>query len=65
LGRQSALAGNEANFASIQQGVNSQNLLAALNYAFTSLGATASGKSTGSTSGFGISGGLGIPLTGG
>jgi len=65
LGRQSALAGNEANFAGIQQGVNAQNLLAALNYAFTSLGATAAGKSTGSTSGFGIAGGLGIPLTGG
>jgi hypothetical protein len=58
LGRESQLAGNEANFAQVQQGVNSQNLMAALNYAFQSLGLTQnlseSGTSTGSSSGWGI-----------
>lgn len=58
LGRQSSLAGNEANYAGIQQGLNSQNLMAALNYAFTALGQTAAGTSTGKSSGFGIGGGI-------
>jgi hypothetical protein len=58
LGRESQLAGNEANFAQVQQGVNSQNLLASLNYALTSMGLTASGASTGSSSGWGVAGGV-------
>jgi hypothetical protein len=60
LGRQANLAGNEANFAQVQQGVNAQNLMAALNYAFQSMGQTASGTSTGSTSGFSVGGGAGF-----
>lgn len=59
LGRQSALGANEANFAQVQQGVNTQNLLAALNYAFQSLGQTASGVSTGTSSGWSLGGGVG------
>lgn len=59
LGRQADLAGNESNYAGIQTGLNSQNLMAALNYAFTALGQTASGQSTGSTSGFSVGGGVG------
>ena len=60
LGRQSALAGNEANFAQVQQGVNSSNLLAALNYAFTQLGQTtsASGSTSGKNSGFQVAVGI-------
>lgn len=58
LGRQSELAGNEANYAAVQQGLNSTNLMAALNYAFTALGQTAAGTSTGKSSGWGISGGV-------
>jgi hypothetical protein len=62
LGRQGALAGNAANFAGVQQNANSGNLLAALNYALTNLGmsTTASGSSTGNTSGWGIAGGAGF-----
>jgi hypothetical protein len=54
LGRESALGQNEANFAGMQQGLNAQNLLAALNYAFTSLGSSAFGQSTGNTSQWGV-----------
>jgi len=64
LGRESQLAGNEANFAQVQQGVNSQNLLAALNYAFTQLGQTASGASTGDSSSWGVNAGVGLGLPG-
>jgi hypothetical protein len=64
LGRESQLAGNQANFAQVQQGVNSSNLLAALNYAFTSLGLTQNetASSSGSSSGFKLGGGLGFSL---
>lgn len=58
LGRESSLAGNEANYAQIQQQLNSSNLMAALNYAFTALGSTAAGTSTGKSSGFGFGGGI-------
>ena len=49
LGRESQLGGNEANFAQVQQGVNSQNLLASLNYALTNMGMTSSGTSSGTS----------------
>jgi hypothetical protein len=62
LARESALGTNTANYAGMQQQMNSQNLLAALNYAFTSLGSTASGQSTGQSSQWGISGGAGASL---
>ena len=52
LGRESQLAGNEANFAQVQQNVNGQNLLASLNYALTSLGQTGTQAGTASGSGF-------------
>lgn len=51
LGRESDLAGNEANFANVQQNVNGQNLLASLNYALTSLGSSGGTSSSGSSSG--------------
>jgi len=60
LAREAALGENEANFAGIQQGLNTTNLMAALNYAFTALGQTAAGTSTGKSSGWGISGGVGV-----
>ncbi len=65
LGRQSDLASNQANFAGIQQNVNSQNLLAALNYAFTNLGTTASGSTSGSSSGWNVGGGATVGFGGG
>jgi hypothetical protein len=58
LGREAALGSNAATFAGQQQALNSQSLLAALNYAFTSLGQTAFGTSTGNSSQWGVSGGL-------
>jgi hypothetical protein len=64
LGREAGLGANEANFAQVQQGVNSQNLMAALQYAFQSLGQTATGASTGNTSGFSIGGGVGFGAPG-
>jgi hypothetical protein len=48
LGREGELGTNAANFAGMQSQLNSQNLLAALNYAFSSLGSTAA--TTGATS---------------
>jgi hypothetical protein len=53
LGREAQLGTNAANFAGMQQGLNSQNLLAALNYAFTSLGQTTAGTTSGTYSGTG------------
>jgi len=63
LARQSSLAGNNANFAQVQQGVNSQNLLSSLNYALTSMGMTGSGSASGSSSGtsFGAGATFGLP----
>lgn len=58
LGRQSALGNNEANFAQVQQNNNQSNLLAALNYAFTQMGTTAAGQSDGSSSSWGVKGGV-------
>jgi hypothetical protein len=58
LGRQSSLAGNEANYAQVQQNLNSTNLMAALNYAFTALGQTSAGTSTGKSSQWGVGGGV-------
>jgi hypothetical protein len=57
LARESALGTNTANYAGMQSQMNSQNLLAALNYAFTSLGSTASGTSTGKSSQWGLGAG--------
>lgn len=51
LGREGAI-GNEAATADAQQNsMNSTNLLAALNYAFTSLGSSSAGASSGTSSG--------------
>jgi hypothetical protein len=61
LGRESQLGTNAATFAGQQSQLNTQNLLAALNYAFTSLGSnvtqagTTSGSGTSSGSNFGAS----------
>jgi hypothetical protein len=65
LARESALGSNTAQYAGMQSQMNSQNLLAALNYAFTSLGSTASGTSTGKSSGWGVGGGVGGSFGGG
>ncbi len=54
LARESSLGTNAATFAGQQQQMNSQNLLAALNYAFTSLGSSASGSSSGQGTSWGI-----------
>jgi hypothetical protein len=53
LGREAALGSNAATFAGQQQALNSNNLLAALNYAFTSLGQTTAGTTSGTYSGSG------------
>ena len=58
LARESAQGANTANYAGQQNQMNSNNLLAALNYAFTSLGS--SGASFGSSSGSAFGGGLKI-----
>jgi hypothetical protein len=65
LGRESQLGTSAATFAGQQQTLNSTNLLAALNYAFSSLGTTqaATGATQGSGSGWGISGGVGVGKT--
>lgn len=60
LGRQAALGNNEANFAGQQNTLNQANLLAALNYAFNSLGQSATGSTSGDSSGWGISAGVGV-----
>jgi hypothetical protein len=59
LSRESQIGTNTANAQANQGTQNSSNLLAALNYAFTSLGSTASGTSTGSTTGWGVGAGVG------
>lgn len=63
LGRQAALGNNEANFANVQQTANGSNLMAALNYAFTSMGTNETGTSSGTSSGYKVGGGVsaGIP----
>jgi hypothetical protein len=53
LGRESQLGTNAATFAGQQTNLNQQNLLAALNYAFSSLGSNV--NQTGTTSGTGTS----------
>lgn len=59
LGREAGI-GNEAGVAQgQQQNLNSSNLLAALNYAFTSLGSSSSGQSSGSGSSWGVGAGVG------
>lgn len=58
LARESATGNNAATFAGQQQQMNSNNLLAALNYAFTSLGSSASGSSSGKGSSWGVGGGV-------
>ncbi len=62
LGRESQIGSNTAAAYGGQNSLNSTNLLAALNYAFTSLGQTdaASGTTSGSGSGWGIAGGVGM-----
>jgi hypothetical protein len=65
LARESAQGANTATYAGMQNTMNSQNLLAALNYAFTSLGSTASGTSTGTSSGWDIGGGATAGFGGG
>lgn len=53
--------GNEAGVAQgQQQNLNQANLLSALNYAFTSLGSSATGASTGSSSGSALALGAGV-----
>jgi hypothetical protein len=64
LARESTLGANTANYAGMQQQMNSQNLLAALNYAFTSLGSTASGASTGQSSQWGLNAGVAAAIPG-
>lgn len=58
LGRESQIGNNEANFAGQQSNLNTSNLLAALNYAFSSLGTsgTTSGTSSGTSFGAQASG---------
>jgi hypothetical protein len=51
LGREGQIGNNAATFAGQQNGLNQSNLLAALNYAFTQLGSTATGATSGSSSG--------------
>lgn len=62
LARESSLGTNAATFAGQQNIMNSNNLLAALNYAFQSLGST--GASTGSSSSWGVSAGAGGAVPG-
>jgi hypothetical protein len=68
LGRESQLGTNAANFAGMQTNLNQQNLLAALNYAFTSLGTTAasSGVSSGKGTDWGVGAGVSasVPIPG-
>jgi hypothetical protein len=64
LARESALGTNTANYAGMQSQMNSQNLLSALNYAFTSLGSTASGTSTGQSSQWGLNAGVAAAIPG-
>ena len=62
-GKEKAVSGtNAATFAGQQNIMNSNNLLAALNYAFQSLGST--GASTGSSSSWGVSAGAGGAVPG-
>jgi hypothetical protein len=63
LQRENAIGSNAATFAGQQQQLNSSNLLAALNYAFSALGSSSMGKTTGSGTSWGVSGGVsgGIP----
>lgn len=49
LARQGSLAGNEAAAGGLQLGQNNQNLLAALNYALTSMGTTSASTATQAT----------------
>jgi hypothetical protein len=64
LARESAQGNNAASFAGQQQQINSTNLLTALNYAFTSLGSSASGSSSGKGSSWGIGGGVAAAVPG-
>ncbi len=60
LGRESQIGSEAATADASENSLNSNNLLAALNYAFTSLGSSASGASSGNTSGWGIGGGVSL-----
>lgn len=68
LGRQSALAGNQSNFAGLQLGQNQSFLSDALQAAFNSMGQTSSGSTTNqqttNTSGSGFGAGLGASSSG-
>ena len=64
LGRERNLGTNAANFAGQQNTMNNSNLLAALNYAFTSLGSSASGASSGSGSSWGLGAGVSAAVPG-
>ncbi len=64
LGRESQIGTNTANAYASQNNLNTSNLLAALNYAFTSLGSSATGTSSGSSSGTAEGGGLKFQLPG-
>ena len=64
LAREAAQGANTASYAGMQDQMNSQNLLAALNYAFTSLGSSASGSSTGKSSQFGLNAGVAATVPG-
>ena len=58
LGRENQIGTNTADAYASQNNLNTSNLLAALNYAFTSLGSSATGTSSGSSSQWGVSGGI-------
>ena len=60
LGRETQIGSNTADAYATQGTQNTQNLLAALNYAFTSLGSSASGASSGASSGTAFGGGVKI-----
>ena len=64
LGRESQIGTNTANAYAGQNNLNTSNLLAALNYAFTSLGSSATGQTSGSSSSWGVAGGVGGKVPG-
>ena len=64
LGRESQVGSNAATFAGKQDSLNSTNLLAALNYALTSLGSSATGTSSGDSSSWGVGAGASVGIPG-
>jgi hypothetical protein len=64
LGRESQIGTNQAGALVNQGNQNSNNLLAALNYAFTSLGSSAAGNTSGYGSSYGVGAGAGFTIPG-